>query len=90
MARHHSSYKSMSDKGSEHTTPKRDGSYYVNGAMFHGNHDFANMPSEPTMKYYPKPAYSGMQGLDDTIVGVDEMQHDTSRTTSTHLSNLKV
>jgi hypothetical protein len=91
MARHHTSpHKKMEDGSDEHTQPKRGGSYYVDGKYFHGSSEFANMPEGVTMKKYPPAAHGDHGGLDDTMTGIDESQHEMTRETARHLSNLKV
>ena len=54
-----------------------------------GRGDFANMPREVVMKEYPRA--SALRGgmLDDTITGIDAVQHGSEGMTMRHLSNQK-
>jgi hypothetical protein len=54
-----------------------------------GRGDFANMPREVVMRPYP--AASALRGgmLDDTITGIDAVQHGSEAMTMRHLSNQK-
>lgn len=77
-------------KGKMHAAREGHGKGFVEGhdaAIGHG--DFANLPQEKMIKAYPKPSHLRGGTLDDTMTGIDHIQHQGESKAMRHLSNQK-